>query len=219
MNRERREITNTRYVGINLGKRSYELAILRKSGKLWTSEGYLNAIGRQFLYRKLQKKDMVALKAGGLAFSMAKEINDSVGCQVYVINPDYLPPDPASLEENGSYEALRLARMLEEPKEEWLLSSMLPDEEEILQRKLKKSHQRIRQDRNLALTKLHELFVVSGVIKIRKNDLVTAEQRQAALEWLEGFEREEALQLLDFLKIYEQRIVDLEKRLEAEDKP
>ena len=77
----RRELT------IDLGKRTYEMAIVGKGGKVTMSNGKTYTEGRQKLYKKLQLTDKVALEAGSLAFIMAKEIEASVGCQVYVLNP------------------------------------------------------------------------------------------------------------------------------------
>jgi transposase len=79
--------TETRFVGLDLGKRTYEMAIVGKNGKVAVSNGKTFAAGRQALYKKLQPGDKVALEACGMAFIMAKEIAAAVGCTVYVLNP------------------------------------------------------------------------------------------------------------------------------------
>ena len=80
-----------RYVGIDLGKREYTMAIIGKNGKMSIHLGKTNEQGRQALYRKLQKTDKVALEAGNLAFKMAQEIMQRAGCEVRVLNAAKLP--------------------------------------------------------------------------------------------------------------------------------
>jgi hypothetical protein len=61
----------TRFVGIDLGKRTYEVAIVGK-GTVTRSNGKTGAPGRQALYKKLRGGDKAALEAGKLAFIIAK---------------------------------------------------------------------------------------------------------------------------------------------------
>ena len=76
--------TATRYVGIDLGKRTYEVAIVGKSG-VTKSNGKTHVAGRQGLYKKLRPSDTVALEAGSFAFIMAKEMEAAVGCRVWTL--------------------------------------------------------------------------------------------------------------------------------------
>ena len=71
--------TATRYVGIDLGKRTYEVTIVGKSG-VTKSNGKTHVAGRQALYKKLRPNDKVGLEAGNLAFIIAKELAAAVGC-------------------------------------------------------------------------------------------------------------------------------------------
>jgi len=80
-----------RYVGIDLGKREYTMAIIGRNGKMSIHLGKTEVKGRQALYRKLEKTDKVALEAGNLAFKMAQEIIQQVGCEVRVLNAAKLP--------------------------------------------------------------------------------------------------------------------------------
>jgi predicted amino acid dehydrogenase len=45
-----------RYVGIDLGKRTYEVAIVGKKGDVTLSNGKTTATGRQALYKKLTQR-------------------------------------------------------------------------------------------------------------------------------------------------------------------
>jgi hypothetical protein len=53
-----------------------------KRGGTAISNGTTTAAGRQALYRKLKTTDKVALEAGSLAFLMAGELEEAVGCRV-----------------------------------------------------------------------------------------------------------------------------------------
>ena len=80
-----------RYVGIDLGKREYTMAIIGKNGKMKIHQGKTSTQGRQALNKLLEKGDKVALEAGNLAFIMAYEIQEQVGCEVRVLNAAKLP--------------------------------------------------------------------------------------------------------------------------------
>jgi hypothetical protein len=68
-----------RYVGIDLGKRTYTVAIVGKRGKVTMSNGKTTVEGRQALYNKLEAADKAALETGNMSFLMAKEIEAAVG--------------------------------------------------------------------------------------------------------------------------------------------
>jgi len=85
------EVEKRRYVGIDLGKREYTMAIIGKDGKMKVNHGKTSKPGRQALYRLLEKGDKVALEAGNLAFIMAYEIKEQVGSEVRVLNSAKLP--------------------------------------------------------------------------------------------------------------------------------
>jgi len=75
-----------RFVGIDLGKREYTMAIIGRNGKMKTSHGKTSDHGRQALYKQLEKSDKVAIEAGNLAFIIAYEIQEQVGSEVRVLN-------------------------------------------------------------------------------------------------------------------------------------
>jgi hypothetical protein len=75
-----------RYVGIDLGKRSYTIAVIGNHGKVTTSNGKTDIESRLALYKKLEATDKVALEAGNMAFMMAQEMQERVGCEVVVLN-------------------------------------------------------------------------------------------------------------------------------------
>jgi hypothetical protein len=53
-----------RYVGIDLGKREYTMAIIELSGKMSFSQGKTSREGGEHLYGRLRAGDRIALEAG-----------------------------------------------------------------------------------------------------------------------------------------------------------
>ena len=208
--------TGTRFVGIDLGKRTYEVAIVGKGGKVTLSNGKTFVAGRQNLYKKLRPGDKVALEAGNMAFMMAKEIERAVGSQVYVLNPSQLALIYGSMKKTDKEDALKLAHILEDCREERLPVVPVPSDKELQRRKLLANYRRTQQSRNRDINRLHALFVAQGITTKVKKDLATCEFRQEAIKELSGIEREEAEYLLKLLELSEQRIEYLEKQMEKE---
>ena len=104
----------TRYVGIDLGKRTYEAAFVGKGGKVTMSNGKTYAAGRQALYKRLRAGDKVAIESGNMAFIMAKEMEKAVGCKVYVLNPSHLAVIFGSMKKTDKEDALKLAHIIED---------------------------------------------------------------------------------------------------------
>jgi len=211
-----KKTVETRFVGIDLGKRTYEVAIVGSKGKVTMSNGKTTAIGRQMLYKKLTVQDKVALEAGNMAFIMAKEIEAAVGCRVYVLNPSHLALIYGSMKKTDKEDALKLAHILQDCQEERLPVVAVPGDEEMKRRKLLASYRREQQSRNRAINRLHGLFVAQGITTMKRKDLATAERRKEAIEQLSGLERSEGEHLLKCLERYEERKVELEKAMEGE---
>ena len=171
--------TAARYVGIDLGKRTYEVAIV-ENGAVKKSNGNTCAAGRQKLYKKLRPGDKVALEAGNLAFIIAKELEAAVGCLVYVLNPGQLAVIYGSMKKTDKEDALKLAHILEDCREERLPVVPVPSDKEIHRRKLLAGYRRAQQGRSREINKLHALFLAQGITTIVRADLSTGEQRKEA---------------------------------------
>jgi transposase len=207
-----------RYVGIDLGKRTYTMAVIGKSGKASHSNGRTDSGGRATLYGKLEKSDKVALEAGNLAFMMAKEIMEQVGCEVVVLNAGKLALIYGSMKKTDKEDALKLARILEQFREEQLPVVPLPSEREMRRRKLIQSHKRAVKLRVQMINLLHGLFVHQGITTVSKKDLAEKESRQTAVKMLGGQEREEADWALKAIDLAEERMVRLDGQMAEERK-
>jgi transposase len=113
-------------------------------------------------------------------------------------------------------DALKLAHILEDCKEERLPVVPVPSDKEMKRRKLLASYRREQQSRNRAINKVHGLFVAQGITTMKRKDLAKAERREEAIQLLSGLERSEGEHLLKCLELYEGRIVALEEAIGAE---
>jgi len=205
-----------RPVGIDLGKREYTMAIIGKNGKMKIHQGKTSIQGRQALYRLLTASDKVALEAGNLAFIMAREIQEQVGSEVRVLNSAKLPFIWDAPTKTDREDAMKLAHLIEERRDEKLPIVPLPSEKEIERRKLLANYSREVKGRTRNINLLHAMFVHQGHTTIVKKNLATAEKRREAVKLLTGQEREEAEWILKHLELYETRIKELKSRIQKE---
>ena len=202
-----------RFVGIDLGKREYTMAIIGKNEKMSVHHGKTSIQGRNALYQRLESTDKVCLEAGNLAFIMAREIQERAGSEVRVLNSAKLPYIWDAPTKTDREDAMKLAHLVQERRDEKLPIVPLPSVQEMERRKVLANYNREMRGRTKTLNTLHALFVHQGHTTVVKKDLATAERRERALSVLRGQEREEAEWLLKHLALYEQRIHQLKGKI------
>jgi len=207
-----------RYVGIDLGKREYTMAVIGRNGKMTIHHGKTCIHGRQALYRLLEPTDKIALEAGNLAFLMAREVMEQIGSEVRVLNSAKLPFIWDAPTKTDKEDAMKLAHLVEERRDEKLPIVPLPSEKEMERRKTISSYGREMNNRTRLINTLHAIFVHQGHTTIVKKNLATAERRRQAIQVLTGHEREEAEWLLKYLELHEQRINELRVKIKEEAK-
>jgi transposase len=207
-----------RFVGIDVGKREYTLAIIGKNGRMRIHEGKTSIAGRQALYRRLEKTDKVALEAGNLAFIMAREIQERVGSEVRVLNSAKLPFIRDTPTKTDKEDAMKPAHLVEERRDEKLPIVPLPSEQEMALRKLPANYGREVRNRTRRINTLHTLFVHQGHTTIVKKELATVKERGEAIKVLSGQEREEAEWILKYLELHEARLKELKEKIRGEAK-
>jgi transposase len=221
-----------RSVGIDLGKRTWEMAIITRTGKFKTNEqgdrepeektvffkGVTTAEGRLKLYEKLEAGDKVALETGNLAFIMAKEMEKAVGCQVRVLNSHHLPIIYGTDKKTDKEDALKLAHLVADRPDSRLPTVPIPSDQEMRRRKILASYRREKGSRDRGINQLHALFVHMGITTVVRKDLATDEARRETVKVLAGDERKEADHLVAVLKLQEERIEELEGEMAAEAK-
>jgi transposase len=207
-----------RFAGIDLGKREYTLAVIGKDGKMKIHQGKTSVSGREGLYRLLEKTDKVALEAGNLAFIVAREIQERARSEVRVLNSAKLPFIWDAPTKTDKEDAMKLAHLVEERKDEKLPIVPLPSEQELGRRRLLANYGREVRNRTRQINTLHALFVHQGHTTIVKKQLTTAKRRREAVKVLSGQEKEEAEWILKYLDLHEARLKELKGKIHGEAK-
>lgn len=205
-----------RFVGIDLGKRTYEMKIIGINGKVTGTNGQTNPSGRKLLYRKLLATDRVAIEVCSLGMVMAKEIQKEVGCEVVLLNPSQLVLIYRSLKKNDKEDALKLARLVQKYTNEELPKVELPTEHEETLRQILTEIRQLKNDRTKEINRLHAIFVECGITEIKKKDLATIDNRIKCIKMLKGIALAQAERILKKLELVETQIEEVEDLLDKE---
>lgn len=205
-----------RFVGIDLGKRTYEMKIIGINGKVTGTNGQTNPSGRKLLYRKLLATDRVAIEVCSLGMVMAKEIQKEVGCEVVLLNPSQLVLIYRSLKKNDKEDALKLARLVQKYTNEELPKVELPTEHEENLRQILTEIRQLKNDRTKEINRLHAIFVECGITEIKKKDLATIDNRIKCIKMLKGIALAQAKRILKRLELVETQTEEVEELLDKE---
>ena len=205
-----------RFVGIDLGKRTYEMKIIGINGKVTGTNGQTNPSGRKSLYRKLLATDRVAIEVCSLGMVMAKEIQKEVGCEVVLLNPSQLALIYRSLKKNDKEDALKLARLVQKYTNEELPKVELPTEHEENLRQILTEIRQLKNDRTKEINRLHAIFVECGITEIKKKDLATIDNRIKCIKMLKGIALAQAERILKKLELVETQTEEVEELLDKE---
>ena len=205
-----------RFVGIDLGKRTYEMKIIGINGKVTGTNGQTNPSGRKLLYRKLLATDRVAIEVCSLGMVMAKEIQKEVGCEVVLLNHSQLALIYHSLKKNDKEDALKLARLVQKYTNEELPKVELPTEHEENLRQILTEIRQLKNDRTKEINRLHAIFVECGITEIKKKDLATIDNRIKCIKMLKGIALAQAERILKKLELVETQTDEVEELLDKE---
>jgi len=208
-----KEEKTRRYVGIDLGKREYTMAIISCKGKMSIHKGKTSIQGRAALYKLLEKSDKVALEAGNMAFTMAREIGQQAGSEVRVLNSAKLPFIWDCPTKTDKEDAMKLAHLVEERRDEKLPVVSLPSEKDMERRELVSSYGREMRGRTRVINTLHSLFWKQGHTEVVRKDVATVAKAQQAIKVLNGQILEEAEWQIKHFELHEQRIKELRARI------
>ena len=205
-----------RFVGIDLGKRTYEIKIIESDGKVSGTNGLTNPAGRKTLYKKLRCTDRVAIEVCSLAMVMAREIEKEVGCEVVLLNPSQIALIYRSLKKNDKEDALKLARLVQKYTNEELPKVELPSEHEENIRQILTELRQLKHDRTREINRLHAIFLECGITEMKKKDLATACNRNENIRILKGMSLSEAQRCLKRLELIDEQLEEVEETLDAE---
>lgn len=194
-----------RFIGIDLGKRTYEIKIIESDGKVSGTNGLTNPAGRKTLYKKLRCTDRVAIEVCSLAMVMAREIEKEVGCEVVLLNPSQIALIYRSLKKNDKEDALKLARLVQKYTNEELPKVELPSEHEENIRQILTELRQLKHDRTREINRLHAIFLECGITEMKKKDLATACNRNENIRILKGMSLSEAQRCLKRLELIDEQ--------------
>lgn len=205
-----------RCVGIDLGKKTYEIKFIAANGKVSGINGKTCPAGRKALYEKLLPTDRVAIEVCSLAMVMAKEIQNKVGCEVVLLNPSQIALIYRSVKKNDQEDALKLARLVQKFENDELPKVELPTEHEENIRQILTEIRQLKSDRTKDINRLHAIFLECGITEMKKKDLATSENREKSIKLLGGLSLTQAERTLKKLELIEEQIIEVEKLLDLE---
>ncbi|GHV38076.1 hypothetical protein AGMMS49546_07720 [Spirochaetia bacterium] len=149
----------TRYVGIDLAKRSMQVCTVTEESAAIERRGLkTDEKGRQLLCSFLRKGDVVAMEVCGYANTLARILRKQVGCEVHLLNPGALVMVWKSRKKTDKEDALKIAKYLRDtPAEEWVEVPLLSEEEEGFRADITMK-EFLKKERNMAINRLHALY-------------------------------------------------------------
>ena len=149
----------TRYVGIDLAKRSMQVCTVNEENAVIERRGLkTDESGRQLLCAFLRKEDVVGMEVCGYANKLARLLQKQVGCAVHLLNPGGLVMVWKSRKKTDKEDALKLAKYLRDtPEAEWV-EVPLPSEEEEGFRADITMKEFLKKERTMAVNRLHALY-------------------------------------------------------------
>jgi transposase len=199
----------TRYVGIDLAKRSMQVCAVTKANAAVERRGMkTDEKGQQMLCSFLRKEDVVGMEVCGYANKLARILKKQVGCEVLLFNPGGLAMVWKSRKKTDKEDALKIAKYVRDtPAEERVEVPLLSEEEETFRADITMKAF-LNKERGMAINRLHALYGNEGIIDVTKADLKDDEGRKAR-----HGELPERMQ--GYVQILEEQLVLLEKQLKA----
>lgn len=209
------EQRKSRFVGIDLAKRSMEVCILCDGKPAIRSNYKTDAPGRTRLCTSLQATDTVAMEACALAFVLSRQVKQDVGCPVIVLNPGKLAMIWQSTRKTDKEDARKLASLIQRYPEQELPVVTVPDEREEKMRTFVSMKHYLVTIRTSLLNRLHALYVQAGITSVNKGDLDSGAARERMATHLNGYLAQFAVVIGRELGVTEQEIASLDQELQT----
>jgi transposase len=203
----------TRYVGIDLAKRSMEVCAVDEEGKIERRSLKTDAKGQQTLCAFLRKGDEVGMEVCAYANRLTRTIKKQVGCEVRLLNPGGLAMVWKSRKKTDREDALKIGKYLRDtPEEEMVEVPLLSGEEEAFRADISLK-EFLNKERNMAINRLHALYGNEGIIDVTKGDLADDEGRRARHGELPKQSQGYALILEEQLVVFEKQLKEMKKKV------
>lgn len=211
------EERKARVVGIDLAKRTYVAhAIDPSKDKAVIWDGRTDEKGIERLCAKLRASDRVAIECCAFAFYLTKVLTAKVGCRVLVLNAGDLAIIYKSVKKTDLEDAGKLAWLLAKMEDNELPVVTPPSEQEEHRRALVSELASKKKARTVLINRLHSLFVRQGIVTITKENLRTADHREAWLVNLTGQTASESKRVQQELILLESHIEEIEAEIKLE---
>jgi transposase len=202
----------SRYVGIDLAKKTMEVCVLE--GKTIERRSYkTDAKGRQFLAQMLRKTDTVGMEMCCCSVKLTRELETAVGCKVHNLNAGELRIIWKSRKKTDREDSLKLAKYVRDTPEEELKVVELPSEEEEAFRAEISLKEFVKKERTAAINRLHSLYARVGIINVKKSDLCDAEGRENRRGELPEQLRGQAEMLEEQLALFDRQLAEAEEKV------
>lgn len=203
-------------VGLDLGKRTYEMCLIAQNGRATRTGGKTDFAGIDNLCRKLKKDDVVAMEACNLAFRIERAIREQVGCRVIILNPGRLAIIFMSTRKTDKEDSMKLAQFLRSHEEDEMPVVAPPSDEEWTRRKLLSEYRSLKSLRTKEINRLHAIFEHNGYTQFTRKDMCVPKNRENIIALLNGYEEEEAGRLAERLVLVEKQIEVLYRKINEE---
>lgn len=203
-------------VGLDLGKRTYEMCLITKDNKVIRTGGKTDFSGLDKLCTKLSKDDVVAMEACNLAFRIERILSEKVGCRVIILNPGRLAIIFMSTRKTDKEDSMKLARYIRSHEEDEMPVVTPPSNEEWARRKLLSEYRSLKAQRTREINRLHAIFEHAGFTQFTRKDMCVPKNREEILALLKGYEKEEADRLVERLSLLEKQVEFIYKKINDE---
>jgi len=202
----------TRYIGIDLSKRSMEIAsVTNDSPKITRCKYTTNMAGQQAFLSILKPNDVVALETGNASFVLASLIKLNTQCKVYVLNAGKLHIIFESLKKTDKSDAVNIAKFIQRHPKEELPVVHIPDEKERALKRSVSESMRLQKERTRFINRLHNLYWDNGITDLKKKDLGNSKNRKTFIQQLSAIFQGEAQRLMQQIDLTEEQIKSIEK--------
>jgi len=185
-----------RFIGIDLGKRSFHSAFVDGAGVLEGIPQFKTSLTeRKRFYKQLLPTDRIGIEACALAFIMAREIESETGAKVFVLNPGRLHMIFRSQRKTDKEDALKIARFIQSNHPDSLPIVSIPTEHEEKCRAIVSEMNFLSKQRSCYINRLHSIFVREGITGVTKSHLKTEDPRMKVISYLSEDRRNEAKRL------------------------
>lgn len=181
------EQRKSRFIGIDLAKKSMEVCILCDGKPAIRSSYKTDTSGRTRFCANLQATDTVAMEACALAFVLSRQVEQDVGCWIIVLNPGKLAMIWQSTRKTDKVDARKLASLVQRYPEDELPVVAVPDEREEMMHTFVSMKHYLVTIRTSLLNRLHALYVQAGITSANKCDLDSGAARERMATRLNGY--------------------------------